>query len=335
MLGAIWSAADGGNPAVTSGEDRIGLAWSEVFALLFGVPLWLVLAGLLRIAARHGQMPKGATIYAAVLWMLGAAAAWGSALAYFHYRGGWSILVPASLPPLIAGYAAWMRLPMLAALTSPKRASWIGLGAIASVAAAAVPFAALDGIQFPARVATAEKAAQEGDIRAAAESAALQKSDEAKFRALGPDSSLADYLPYIADSLDHPPEWRDRALAGARLVRSRQDDAVRLLDQEKILSLDDLWQLDLQATPPLCAAYDKALRRFAENPAWYDDSAANLLQLQLPNIEFLIHGHCNLDAGLDAAAARMEKALAALGQDDRRTAWQELHDRLVVLRGAQ
>jgi hypothetical protein len=332
MLGAIWAATEGGNPAVSSGEDRMGLAWVEVFALLFGVPLWLVLGGLLRIAARYGRIPSGTAFHAAVLWAIGAAATWGSALAYFSYRGGWSILVPGLLPPLLAGYAAWARLPSLATLASPKRAHRIGLGAIALVAAAAVPLAVLDDAEFPARVARAEKEMQAVDARAAAESAALKQTEDANFRALTPDSALADYLPYIADRFDHPPERHEQALAAARLVRSRQGDTVQLLDQEKILSLDDLWQLDLQVTPALCMAYDNALRRFAENPAWYDDSAVSLLQLQLPNIDFLARGQCNLDAGLGAAAARVEKALAALGQDDRRTGWQQFHDRLVALR---
>jgi hypothetical protein len=52
----------------------------------------------------------------------------------------------------------------------------------------------------------------------------------------------------------------------------------------------------------------------------------------LPNIDFLIGGHCNLDAGLGSAAARMEKALASLGQDDRRADWQKFHDKLLAPR---
>jgi hypothetical protein len=332
MLAAVWGGPGGGNPAASSGEDRIGLAWAEFFALLFGVPLWLVLAGLLRIAATHGHMPSGSAFYAAVLWAIGACAAWGGAVAYFSFQGGWSVLVPALLPPLIAGYAAWMRLPSLAALTSPERASWIGLCAIALVTAAAVPLAALDDIQFPIRVARFGKEMQAADAQAAVESARLRQTEEATFRALSPASTLADYLPYITDRFDHPPERHEQALAGARLVTTRQDDTVHLLDQGKLLSLDDLWQLDLQVTPALCAAYDKALHRFADDPAWYDDSASNLLQLQLPNIHFLTAGHCALDASLGAAAKRMEKALASLGQDDRRAGWQQFHDTLVALR---
>ena len=332
MLAAIWNGPGGGNPAISSGEDRIGLAWAELFALLFGAALWLVLAGLLWIAVRYGQMPRAAAVYAGVIWVIGACATWGSALTYFSFQGGWSVLVPALLPPLIAGYAAWMRMPRLVALASPSQASWIGLSAIALVAAAAVPLAVLVAAQFPARVARFEKEMQAADARAAVDSARLRQDEAAKFRTLSPDSALADYLPFITDRFDHPPERHEQALAGARLIRSRQDDAVHLLDGGKILSLDDLWQLDLQVTPALCAAYDNALRRFAEDPAWYDDSVSNLLQLQLPNIRFLTGGHCDLDAGLDAAAMRMEKALASLGQDDRRAPWQQFHDTLVSLR---
>ena len=332
MLAAIWNGPGGGNPAISSGEDRIGLAWAEFFALLFGFALWLVLAGLLWIAVRYGQMPRAAAVYAGVLWAIGACATWSGALTYFSFQGGWSVLVPALLPPLIAGYAAWLRLPRLVALASPNQASWIGLSAIALVAAAAVPLAVLDAAQFPARVAHFEKEMQAADARAAVDSARLRQDEEAKFRTMSPNSALADYLPFITDRFDHPPERHEQALAGARLVTSRQDDAVHLLDEGKILSLEDLWQLDLQVTPTFCAAYDNALRRFAEDPAWYDDSASNLLQLQLPNIRFLTGGHCDLDAGLGAAAMRMEQALASLGQDDRRAPWQQFHDTLVSLR---
>lgn len=332
MVAAMWSGPGGGNPAVSSGEDRMGLAWAEFFALLFGIPLWLVLGGLLRIAAKHGQMPSEAAFYAVVLWMLSACAAWASALAYFKFQGGWSVLVPALLPALIAGYAAWVRLPSLVAFMAPKQASFIGLGAIALVAAAAVPLEWLDAALFPARVARAEQEQQAADARAALESARQRQDEASKFRTLNPASALADYLPFIADRFDHPPERHEQALAGARLVGTRQDDAVRLLDQQQLLSLDDLWQLNLQVTPALCVAYDNALRRFAEDPAWYDSSAVNLLELQLPNIEFLIGGHCNLDVSLGAAAARMEKALASLVQDDRRADWQKFHDTLVAMR---
>jgi hypothetical protein len=332
MLTAIWGGPSGGNPAVSSGEDRMGLAWAEVFSLLFGIPLWLVLAGMLRNAAKYGRMPAGTGFYAAALWVIGACATWGSALVYFSFQGGWSVLVPALLPPLIAGYAVWMRLPSLAALTSPERASWFGLGAIALAAIAAVPLGFLDQAQFPSRVAQFEKEMQAADARAAVDAARLRQEEEAKFHTLTPDSALADYLTFITERFDHPPERREQALAGARLVRTRQDDAVHLLEQGQILSLDDLWQLNLQVTPALCVAYDNALRRFADDPAWYDSSATNLLELQLPNIHFMTGGQCNLDAGLGAAAARMEKALASLGQDDRRAGWQQFHDTLVALR---
>ena len=256
----------------------MGLAWAEVFALLFGVALWLVLGGLLRIATKYGQLPRETAFYAVVLWALAACATWGSTLTYFNFQGGWSVLVPVMLPPLIAGYAIWVRLRLLVTLTSPKRASFIGLGAIALVAAAAVPLGLLDAALFPARVARSEKEMQAADARAAVESARLQQEEEAKFRTLNPASALADYLPFITDRFDHPPKRREQALAGARLVKTRQDDAAHLLNQQKLLSLDDLWQLDLQVTPSLCVAYDNELRRFAEDPAWYDSSAVNLLE---------------------------------------------------------
>src|SRR5207253_786267 len=108
--------------------------------------------------------------------------------------------------------------------------------------------------------------------------------DAARFAALGPDSSLRDYLKYLNGS-----DFRARtALQGARYVKSRQADAVALLqEKDRIVDLRELWQLDIEATPALCDAYNAALRRIAPK---IDPSYSNRLgeaidlEFQLPNL---------------------------------------------------
>jgi hypothetical protein len=72
------------------------------------------------------------------------------------------------------------------------------------------------------------------------------------------------------------------ALAGARLVKSRQADAIQMLDDGEITRLWELWQFDLQATPALCAAYDRALHRVATSNDVYDWNVGELIKYRTP-----------------------------------------------------
>jgi hypothetical protein len=65
------------------------------------------------------------------------------------------------------------------------------------------------------------------------------------------DSSLRDYLEYISESDPRA----SQAIAGARRVKSRQTDAIALLNEGKIGALAELWRLDISATPELCVAF--------------------------------------------------------------------------------
>jgi len=127
------------------------------------------------------------------------------------------------------------------------------------VTVAVLPLAALDEQQGPARWArnryTPEQAAEN---KAAFEQE--QQRKEVEFQKLNEESSLEDYLEFVNGS--YPTRLDDagaeRALAGASRVKSRQSNAIMLLNGFKIDRLDDLWRLDLEATPELCAAYGVA-----------------------------------------------------------------------------
>jgi formate dehydrogenase maturation protein FdhE len=125
------------------------------------------------------------------------------------------------------------------------------------------------------------------------------------------DSPLSDYLDYLDYLLeiDASADRRQAALEETRRARRRQDDAVQLLDQGQY-QLYELWQFDLQATPALCAAFDRALLKIATADELYDLNAGERLERELPNIKFFAAGHCNLDASLTAAEARIDKIIA-------------------------
>jgi hypothetical protein len=136
-----------------------------------------------------------------------------------------------------------------------------------------------------------------------------RERDIARFQALNADSPLGDYLGDLSyssliGSFSHPA--REEALAKARQVKSRQSDVVALLGGGKIERLEDLWRLDIEATPAVCKAYGDALRQEAENIRKYihdqrHDYAwafRNVLERQLPNTKWLVHEHCDLGATL-------------------------------------
>lgn len=316
MVGAIYGAP-AGDPGNDNGEDRYGLGWIELWAMFFGAQLWLALGGMLLCAGRSGRMPVWARGWVVILHIAAAITLWAVLRVYIDSDGGVSIVVPTLVPLLIAGYAAAMRLPAVSERLSPDRASGVALCAGAILIAAAVPLGLLDLHNLPAHIAAdaarldariAAKQAESDDRRAVA---------EAHFKTLTPDSPLEEYVRYVRSTDPNHPEHAV-ALAGARLVKSRQADAIQMLDDGEITRLWELWQFDLQATPALCGAYDRALHRVATSDDVYDWNVGELIKYQLPNIKFFAAAHCNLNASLTAAEVRVGKIIAANPGD---TAW--------------
>jgi len=322
-------AAPAGDPAQCSGECRHGQAFTDLFGLFFGTLLWLALGGMLLLARR--AMPAWATSVAFLLYCLTAVATWGAFAAYVAADGGWSILVPALLPPLIAGYALWVRVPALAARVPADRAARIAFGALAVVIVGAVPLGLYDQTQLAAHVAADERRLDAKNAAEQAEIAKLKKQEDAKFLTLSADSPLADYVYFVRNLPDDDPR-QQQALEGARHVKSRQADAAQMLDQGQIYRLVDLWRFDLQGEPVLCAAYDAVLCKVADNPERYDLNAGQEVEYQVPNIKFLVAGGCDLAGGLGAATARIDKIVAVNQRDPH---WQELRSTLAALAALQ
>jgi hypothetical protein len=91
-------------------------AFSDAIASLFlTVALWIVLALLLVNAGLMGAMPRWSAIVAVMLVPLSGVAAF-VAIDMCSRHMQWAIAFPATLPPLIAAYAMWTRLPRLRAL---------------------------------------------------------------------------------------------------------------------------------------------------------------------------------------------------------------------------
>src|SRR5271154_7260720 len=103
-------------------------AFSDAIASLFlTIALWIVLALLLVNGGLMGEMPRWSAIVAVALVPLSGVAAFVAIdMCSRHMR--WAIAFPATLPPLIAAYAMWARLPRLRAFLPPNAISlavWI------------------------------------------------------------------------------------------------------------------------------------------------------------------------------------------------------------------
>jgi hypothetical protein len=335
LLYAAWLAAMVGapswvEPGTGGGETRIAEAWATLYVLALGIPLWLVLGALLLLAWRKGLAPPVLSAASGILYALAAIATFGAAQTCFTWPGGWSILVPALLPPLLALYGIWVRTPALGAGVL-RRVPAAALGGVALVAAAAIPFAIIDPAGYPARLAQHQQSMNAQFARRDAELQQKAQQWENGIHKLGPDSPLAAWLEYVNGSVEGEP-LHLKALDGARKSNSRQADAVALLDNGRILRLVDLWQLDLAATSALCMAYDHALTRLAATDEPIESEVGKQIERQLPNIKFLLAGGCDLASGLGAVAKRAEEVTQVNPGDAH---WPQLVATLAALRSSR
>ena len=243
------------------------------------------------------------------------------------WPGGWSLLVPALLPLLLALYGIGVRMPAIT--TGPmRRVPVFALGAVALVAFTAIPLAAIDPVGYPARLAQHQALLDTAYAKRDAQAHDAAVRWEADIKKLGPNSSLASWLEYVNGSLDTEPLYQ-QALDGARRANSRQADAIVMLNNGQIRKLTVLWQLDLAATPDLCTAYDRSFNALATTDEPYEAVVGEDLERQLPNIKFFLAAHCDLSSGLAAAETRAGK-VAEVNPGDAR--WTQFHATLGKLR---
>ncbi len=304
------------NLVETGTTDAAGRGLDRAFAALAGFFLWILLAVLLVVGGVKGHMPLLAAMVASILLPVSAVAAVAAAELY-ERQGGWPILVPALLPLVFAFYALWARLPHL-----QKSLPILSTSACAGLAILLMTVGSLaakwdadrpDPIR-KARLAAEERARQEAEQR---QVEAARRRERAAFAQLGPESSLGDYLPYLHG------EFAQAALTGIRLVKSRQADAIALLQQGRLADLAELRDFNIEPTPELCLAYGKALGAAASQVSSQQRSdylaAAIDLERQLPNIKWLTGVRCDLSEPL----ALLETNIRAAADSPRITQFAE------------
>ncbi len=324
-LAVVLYAGMMGSLSGAPGSDAAGRGMALAFGAILATLLSIVLAVLLIVAAVKGEMSPVGRISVFVLLPAATVAIWAAVEAYGR-RDHSAIWVPGLLPLAFVLYA-------LRARFAPLRRS---IGEVAANATLMVLVLILAGIPLvrlalpvPRDVAAeARAAAAETDRRAREEQVVREAraAEQARFAALGPDSSLVDYLDFAYG--DRSVEARE----GIRKVKSRQADAVALLNADRLRDLSSLLEYDVAATPALCDAYGAALARAASTVdpkanANYLGSAIDL-EAQLPNLQWLAADGCDLKVPL----VLLEKNLRAVADSSRIT---KFADELSKLRARQ
>jgi lipoprotein NlpI len=305
-LGMMGSISDLGS------TDAAGRGMGLGFGAMFGLALWIVLGVLLIVGAVKGEMPLWAGIAALILVPAGAVAA-AIATEFIEYHSGWQIIVPALLPPLIAFYAMWARLPQIHGALPPTMTSAIVWGAVLILNLAPLPRYTAEAI------ATAERATQRERESKAQQTAEDQRRREnlARFEKLTPDSPLWEWAEFIGQGS----ELDKQAVAGAQKLAHRQADAEFALQRGMGFPLVEYSRLDLDVTPGLCAAANQFLRDNAASHPLPDvdaDAAYALLHQNfspyLDSVEWLTQSDCDIDD----AVASIARTVAAYPQSSSR-----------------
>ncbi len=303
-------------------SDAMGRSLAVAFGAIIGTVLWIVLAVLLIISAVKGSMSIWGKIGCFILLPASLVAMWMAADAWGN-RDYSAIWIPALLPPLFVLYAVRARFPSLGRKVGEGVANIVLGGAILLLTATPLVKSVIPVPRDPAAEARAmveEKARIEREEQRVHDA---EKREETEFAALGPDSSMSAYFPFLNSN-----RFSKQALAGIRAVKSRQADAVALLQSKPLVDLAGLSEYNLEPTPELCRVYGDALAGTASSVSKsvpnYLGTAIDL-EWQLPNIKWLTGARCNLDQPLTT----LEANLRAVADSSRITGFA---DKLAALR---
>jgi lipoprotein NlpI len=309
-LGMMSSLSDIHNAHV----DAAGRGLAEAFGALFAIALWVALAILLLIGGVKGEMPAWSAIAATILLPISGFAAMITVGLLDRGASPRYLLVPASIPPVVAAYALWARVSSLHRVLPPLPTSIVAWAAVALLTAAPLP-------RYAANKAAENALIQRQKQEAAA---AVAKAEEQhrqnleRFQKLTADSPLWDWAEFFGKNSD----FDEQAIAGARALAHRQADAEEALRRGMGFSLIEYRRLDLAATPGFCTAAGDFL---AQDAATHKAPGADADYLTVQQyfepydeaIEWLTQNHCDLDG----AVARIRETVAGYKQSSSRDAY--------------
>jgi hypothetical protein len=263
----------------------------KIGAVLFGLALWVILCALLLVIAFDRSFALWSRLGAAAVFGLSLLGAY-RAMELSDRDGNWWLALVAVLPLLAALYAFRPRL-------------WIA----AAMALLCAPMTVLTPSDATSKGDRNDRIAGAVQGRAIGERAKPNPREIEAFSKLGPGSGMTIYLHYYRYA-----DLRDQAREGIRAAKTRQSEAISLLNGGGLRGLYGLWDFDVAATPEVCRAYAAALDReatgiYSRRRSYFSDGPLVVdLERQLPNLRWLMGEKCDLKAPL----GKLEKTLRYL-----------------------
>jgi hypothetical protein len=224
-----------------SGSDAMGNGLSRAFAAIGLVVLWMLLAGLLLIAALKGAMPPAAVLAVFVLLPATAVAAFVAQNLLIEPRITpylWPLAVPAVAPPIVIAFSLWSLIPNLRRIVPASIAVGVFITGLAGACIALGPM-------INAR-----------NVEVARLDAEREKIDQA-YASLPTDASLTELLPF----LNTPNAMREDEVLNRIKARPRRQSETEVMLARGDFPLKYLGRFDLDPTPGLCQSARAELRQ--------------------------------------------------------------------------
>jgi len=283
--------------AALGGSDSLGNSLSSSFAILSELVLWIGLGAFVTLTCRGAGLSVAMIAIGATLGLFGAYACLVAVGLLPEQEAARITLI--LVPPLVAAFGIWARL----SADHPQRYRRLAVAGFALLGAGALAPALVEQQKWEAAAPErqAEQERLEAEYRRGEAEAAARI--EGEFRALGPDSRLEQFFPHLGG--DHDAE----AIAKIRSARSRQADAVRLLDGGiELYEMFRMSEFGLEVEPELCRAFRAAVDR---RIAGFDANDPNTFVLpieaggHLETFRWLHGGGCDMSSQARRVAAQL------------------------------
>ena len=285
-------------------SDAAGNGLAQVYAVVNIVALWAVLLIVVVIGMASDGGPGWMKASAVLLTLFSGAAAM-AALVLMTDRAGapatWALAIPIFVPPLLIAYAPWAYIaPLRKSLPVTTIALALGVPVLILSLSPWWPLVQRQQASAERRITNnarmmAQHATQDDDKR---------QSYFAKLASYTNETPLWDWLSLA----DRNSPVRDQALAAIHSLPRRQADAELMLARGMGWPLLELPNLNVEATPELCAKARATLSKRAQDfrpvhatPPPFGMEARNI-EMFFPAMQWLVTHNCDCTAELAEVA---------------------------------
>lgn len=286
-------------------SDAAGNGITRGVAQVAVIALWILMALLLLLSARAGEMPSMARVGALLLIPATGAAAFVAIELAARVPGvgrPWPLVVPAIAPVTIIAFALWVALPRWREAVTPSTACLMAGVTLTLLAIAPWPAYRRDRAAHRAQMASTNDAHRD---QREAEATAAQRATRQRFEQLreqavqrAPDARLWRFMEFLkTDSIT-----RAEAIATISTLPTRQADAEEMLQRSAWTVIYELPNLSLEPTPALCAGVRRFAREAAAKFAPRGDGGVgrtlgyHRVDLYLPALDWMVTRGCDLRA---------------------------------------